>query len=90
MQITWETHANHLEAHIHFPDFKSCFAFASQVALLAEAMQHHPNFHIQYNHLILKLQTHDASNTITALDQKMAKAIEKMAAPLGFEPLAHQ
>lgn len=83
MQIIWETHPAHLETHLHFKDFSACFAFATQVAMLAEQQGHHPDMHIQYNHLCLRLSTHDANNTITEKDQKLAAAISKTAKQLG-------
>jgi 4a-hydroxytetrahydrobiopterin dehydratase len=79
MEINWERHSNHLEAHLYFKDFKTCFGFVAQVALLAEQRQHHPDIHIHFNHLCLMLRTHDAGNTITSKDEKMAAEIAALA-----------
>lgn len=75
MELNWERHNDHLEAHLYFEDFKTCFGFVTQVAMLAEQRQHHPDIHINFNHLCLMLCTHDAGNTITEKDEKLAEEI---------------
>lgn len=61
-----------------FKDFNEAFAFMSRIALLAEKMDHHPEWSNVYNKVEIKLSTHDAGG-ITALDIKMAKKIETYA-----------
>jgi 4a-hydroxytetrahydrobiopterin dehydratase len=61
-----------------FPDFNAAFAFMTRVALLAEKMDHHPEWSNVYNRLDVTLSTHDAGG-LTEKDVAMAKAMEAWA-----------
>jgi 4a-hydroxytetrahydrobiopterin dehydratase len=63
---------------IEFKDFSEAFAFMTRVALLAEKMDHHPEWFNVYNKIDVTLSTHDAGG-VTAKDVEMAKAIERFA-----------
>jgi len=67
---------NFLAATFTFKDFSEAWAFMSRVALLAEQHNHHPNWSNTYNTVEVKLTTHDAGNTVTKKDYKLAEAIE--------------
>ena len=71
---------NHLYAEFKFPDFRQAFAFMTEVAFEAEKLNHHPDWSNVWNKVIIKLNTHDAGNTVTDLDRKLAAAIEKIYA----------
>lgn len=58
-----------------FRDFTEAFAFMARVALLAEKLDHHPEWFNVYNKLDVTLSTHDADG-VTAKDIEMAKAME--------------
>ncbi len=58
-----------------FADFSAAFAFMTRVALLAEKMNHHPEWSNVYNCVDIALTTHDAGG-LSARDVKMAEAIE--------------
>lgn len=62
----------------NFKDFVSAWAFMSKVALLAEKMDHHPNWSNQYNKVTIRLTTHSEGNKITEKDQKLAQQIDKV------------
>lgn len=68
-----------LEKTFTFPDFVSAWAFMSQVALLAEKMDHHPDWSNVYNKVTIRLSTHDAGNKITEKDRKLAAQIDKIS-----------
>lgn len=70
---------SHLIKTFTFSDFSEAFAFMTRVALLAEREQHHPDWTNVYNKVIIKLSTHDAGNTITEKDRKLALAIDKIS-----------
>lgn len=75
------TEADHkLSAMLTFKDFSEAFAFMTEVALLAEKMNHHPNWSNVWNKVEIHLNTHDAGNTVTEKDRKLAAAIEKVYA----------
>ena len=78
----WEENNNMLCVELEFKDFVGAFEFMVQVAELAEAHQHHPNWCNVYNKVSIKLSTHDAGNIITDKDRKLAKAISMLE---GFE-----
>ncbi|HVU20891.1 MAG TPA: 4a-hydroxytetrahydrobiopterin dehydratase [Rhizomicrobium sp.] len=61
-----------------FRDFNAAFAFMSRVALLAEKMDHHPEWSNVYNKVDVTLSTHDAGG-VTDKDIAMAKAMEEWA-----------
>jgi Pterin-4a-carbinolamine dehydratase len=60
-----------------FDDFVSAFAFMTKVALLAEKMDHHPEWSNVYNKVEILLTTHDASG-LSERDARMAEAIDKL------------
>jgi 4a-hydroxytetrahydrobiopterin dehydratase len=49
----------------------------TEVAFQAERLAHHPNWSNVYNTVDIKLTTHDAGNTVTEKDHKLAAAIDK-------------
>ena len=61
-----------------FPAFPAAFAFATQVALLAERRDHHPGITVDYRDLTLRLTTHDAGG-VTARDVDFARAVLEFA-----------
>lgn len=74
----WKETNNQLTRDFQFTDFSEAFAFLTRVALAAEKMDHHPTIENTYNKVTLRLSTHDAGNTITDKDRKLAAAISKI------------
>ena len=62
-----------------FKDFNQAFGFMTRAALVAEKMDHHPEWFNVWNTVRVDLSTHDAGG-ITALDFKLASAMEDLAA----------
>ena len=60
-----------------FKDFKQAFGFMTSVALLAEALQHHPEWHNVYNKVDLYLSTHEVKG-LSERDFNMAKKIQQL------------
>lgn len=48
----------------------------TRVALVAEKMNHHPEWTNVYNRVVIHLSTHDAGNVVTDKDRKLASAID--------------
>lgn len=74
----WDEVNNTLRKDFKFRDFTQAFGFLTQVAILAEKHNHHPQIENMYNRVTLTLTTHDAGNTLTEKDFKLAKAIERL------------
>lgn len=62
----------------HFADFSEAFAFMTRVALIAEKMDHHPEWLNIYNRVEVVLSTHTVEG-VTNLDAKLAHAIDQVA-----------
>lgn len=61
-----------------FSDFSEAFAFMTRVALLAEKMNHHPEWSNVWNRVDISLSSHDAGDVVTDRDRKLAGAIDKL------------
>ena len=61
-----------------FKNFNAAFGFMTRVALVAEKMDHHPEWTNVYKTVSVVLSTHDAGG-VTARDIKLARAMEKIA-----------
>lgn len=75
----WVSCDSSIETTFQFPDFVSAFAFMSEVALIAERMNHHPEWFNVYGTIRVTLRTHDAGG-LTALDFRLAGAMNLAAA----------
>lgn len=75
----WKEEDNKLKRTFEFDDFVKAFGFMSSVAIVAEKMNHHPNWSNVYNTVSFELNTHDAGNKVTDKDRKLAEAIDKIA-----------
>ncbi len=72
----WTEKDNSLQKTFQFKNFSEAFAFMTRVAMLAEQMNHHPDWSNVYNRVHIKLSTHDAGNTVTDKDRKLAASID--------------
>ncbi|MBC7745787.1 MAG: 4a-hydroxytetrahydrobiopterin dehydratase [Flavobacterium sp.] len=61
-----------------FNNFIDAWAFMSSVALLAEKVDHHPDWTNVYNKVSIRLSTHDVDNQITEKDRNLALEIDKL------------
>ena len=73
----WEhlpTTPDTIKKEFKFKTFRQAWAFMTEVALLAEKMDHHPDWSNVYNRVTINLTTHDAGG-VSDLDLKLAKSI---------------
>jgi 4a-hydroxytetrahydrobiopterin dehydratase len=63
-----------------FRDFNEAFGFMARAALLAEKLDHHPEWFNVYNKVDVTLATHDAGG-VTERDVKLAEAMNRLAEP---------
>jgi len=69
---------NAIAKSFKFKTFRKAFAFMTEMAMVAEKMNHHPEWFNVYNRVDVTLTTHDAGG-ITELDLTLAAAMDKAA-----------
>ena len=65
-----------------FADFNAAFAWMRRVAMMAEKLDHHPEWANVYKTVDVTLTTHDAGG-LSALDMELAKFMDKTAGAAG-------
>ncbi|MDB4447614.1 4a-hydroxytetrahydrobiopterin dehydratase [Roseivirga sp.] len=75
----WKEADNKLKRTFEFKNFIEAFSFMTRVAIVAEKMNHHPNWSNVYNTVTIELTTHDAGNVVTDNDRKLAEIIDSVA-----------
>lgn len=74
----WSLVDGKLHREYRFPDFVSAFGFMTRAALVAESMNHHPEWFNVYGRVVVDLTTHDAGG-ITDLDLELAQRMDALA-----------
>lgn len=74
----WRRKGDGIERGYRFKDFVEAFGFMSQVALIAEKMNHHPEWSNVYGRVDVRLTTHDADG-ITELDLGLAREMDRLS-----------
>jgi len=74
---SWTVAEDQLERRWQFETFVQAWGFMTQVALLAESMNHHPNWSNVYGQVTIRLTTHDLSG-LSTLDIALAEAIDRL------------
>ena len=74
----WTVENEKLHKEFQFDSFVEAFGFMASVALIAESMNHHPEWFNVYNRVTVDLATHDAGG-ISALDFELAKEIDALS-----------
>lgn len=76
--MNWTEENNKLIGEFVFEDFSQAWAFMTEVAILAERKNHHPDWRNTWNRVVITLTTHDEGDIITEKDRKMADGISKI------------
>ena len=75
----WEKASDGRDAYtklFKFSDFKQAFSFMTSIAMMAEQINHHPEWENVYNKVIITLTTHDVGG-VSKLDYDMALFADK-------------
>ena len=75
----WHEDGQGLHRDFEFADFVEAWTFMNQVAVLAETMDHHPDWSNSYNTVHITLISHD-KGCVTERDRRMAEAIDQLVA----------
>lgn len=78
MTTGWDERPDGLYRRFEFRNFADAWHFMNQVAELAEAQDHHPDWSNSYNVVEITLCSHDAGRTVTSRDHRLAKAINEL------------
>ena len=74
----WQLRDGKLHREFIFADFVAAFGFMTRAALLAERMNHHPEWFNVYKKVRVDLTTHEAGG-ISQRDLKLAAAMDRLA-----------
>lgn len=74
----WQIHGEKLRREFLFADFEMAFRFMTQIAKIANELDHHPEWTNVYNRVKVELTTHDAGG-LTSLDFKLAQSMNHFA-----------
>jgi 4a-hydroxytetrahydrobiopterin dehydratase len=75
----WDVENGALERELRFASFAEAFGFMASAALIAERMDHHPDWSNSYDRVTIRLSSHDA-NGITERDFALAEAMDRLLA----------
>ncbi len=74
----WKEENNKLYRKFTFKDFSEAFAFMTRVAMIAEKMNHHPEWKNVWNTVEMWLSTHDAGDVVTEKDRKLSQLVNEL------------
>ena len=74
----WSVEDGKLHKQFQFETFVDAFGFMTSLALIAEKMNHHPEWFNVYNRVTIDLMTHDVGG-ISDLDFQLAKEADTLA-----------
>jgi 4a-hydroxytetrahydrobiopterin dehydratase len=74
----WELRGDRIARSFRFGDFVAAFGWMASVALVAERLNHHPDWKNVYDRVEVELTTHDAGG-LTERDFELAAAMDRLA-----------
>jgi len=73
----WAIDNEKLHKEFRFANFIEAFGFMTRLAIIAQEMNHHPEWSNVYNRVVIDLTTHEAGG-ISSLDFELAEKIEAL------------
>ena len=73
----WAIDNDKLHKEFRFANFIEAFGFMTRLAIIAQEMNHHPEWSNVYNRVVIDLTTHEAGG-ISSLDFELAEKIEAL------------
>lgn len=74
----WQRHEGMLRRELQFANFSEAFGFMTRVAMIAEQLNHHPEWSNVYNRVQIAITTHDAGG-LTEFDQQFVTAVDALS-----------
>src|SRR5215204_3079779 len=75
----WKFENDALTKTFKFGSFREALSFMTRIGFEAEELNHHPEWTNVYNRVVVRLNTHDAGNKVTAKDVELATRIQKIS-----------
>ena len=75
----WKLERNALTKTFKFGSFREALSFMIRVGFEAEELNHHPEWTNVYNRVVIRLNTHDAGDKVTAKDVELAGRVQKIS-----------
>ena len=75
----WHRVGGSIQCSYRFPEFAGAVHFTQSIAVVADEMNHHPEWTVRYRNVDILSSTHDAGG-ITSLDLTLAQRIDALAA----------
>jgi 4a-hydroxytetrahydrobiopterin dehydratase len=73
----WTEADGKLHREVRFGSFSAAFAFMTRVALVAEKLNHHPDWSNSWDRVVIDLVSHDAGG-LTDRDRELAREIDSI------------
>ncbi len=78
----WAIEGDGIHRQFQFPDFATAFGFMAAAAVVAERMNHHPEWSNVYNRVTVRLTTHDVGG-LSTYDFDLAATMSEIAGGFG-------
>ncbi|MGH7955756.1 MAG: 4a-hydroxytetrahydrobiopterin dehydratase [Opitutaceae bacterium] len=75
----WSFDRDALTKTFKFESFREALSFMTRVGFEAEELNHHPDWTNVYNRVVVRLNTHDAGDKVTAKDVELATRMQKIS-----------
>ena len=78
----WERRGDTMFRSVRFANFRQAFGFMTQLAMVAEKLDHHPEWFNVYNRVDITITTHDVGG-LSSLDAAFIEAADRIAEECG-------